>query len=310
MSFPGSRIFKAAGVLVVLMGAAALVIVAAPLVHGQATARRVQAEVAAPQVRTHWIGGSYIGVTVRDADRADADRARLAEPTGAVVDEVRGDSPASAAGLRAGDLITRFDGERVRGARHFERLVSETPDGRNVEMTVVRAGENVALTVAPEASPAALALDRGLRSLRGLRDLEVHVPELRGFRIPEITVPHFNFDFDTAPRVLTVRGRLGVSVQEMGDQLGEYFGAPDGLLVTAVEDDSPASAAGIRAGDVITGVAGNPVRSSIELRRRLDRVEGDVTITVVRDRKEQTLTVTIEDRSVERVERPVRRIIR
>jgi serine protease Do len=278
--------------------------VATPLVHGQSAARRVQVQV--PEIRTHWIGGSHIGVSVRDADQADADRANLAQPSGAVVDEVRRDGPAATAGVLAGDLITRFDGERVRSARHFERLVSETPDGREVEMTVVRGGETVALKVAPEAAPEMLALGRSLQSLRGLRDLDVRVPDLHEFRMPDITIPHFNFDFDT-PRVLTMRGRLGVSVQEMGEQLGEYFGAAAGVLVTSVDEDSPARAAGIRAGDVITHVDGNLVRSSAELRRRLAQVDGEVTITLVRDRKEQTLKATLEGRSADT---PARRIIR
>jgi serine protease Do len=89
--------------------------------------------------------------------------------------------------------------------------------------------------------------------------------------------------------------RLGVTVQELTDQLAGYFGAGDGVLVTTVGDDSAARTAGLRAGDVITRVDGEAVTNGAELRRRLTDAEGTATLTIVRDRKEQTITVTLPD---------------
>lgn len=301
MRFTGF-VVKTAGVLVVLMGLVALAVVAAPYVYGQSTVRRAPMT----ELRTQMLGGSYIGVTVRDADSADAERAKLPQATGAVIEEVRGESPASTAGLRAGDVITRFDGERVRSARHFERLVAETPDGRQVEMTVARAGETVNTKVTPEAAPSLMALD----SLRGLRGFDLHaIPELRDLelRMPEsftVTVPRI--DADGLPRLMTMRGRLGVGVQDMTDQLGEYFGAAEGVLVTSVEDETPAKTAGLRAGDVITKIDGEPVRTAGELRRRLDRASGEVALTIVRERREQVVKVEISERDRQAVRRIVR----
>jgi serine protease Do len=258
------------------------------------------------ELRTQILGGSYVGLTVRDAEAADVERAGLPQAAGAVVEEVRGDSPAARAGLRAGDVITQFDGERVRSARHFDRLVSETPDGREVGITVVRSGETVALKVTPEEAPSVVALE----SLRGLRDLELRsIPELRDFefRMPEnftVTVPRI--EVDSLPRIVTMRGRLGVGVQEMTDQLAEYFGAAGGVLVTSVEDETPAKAAGLKAGDVITKINGEAVGTASELRRRLDQASGEVTITLIRDRREQTITADLGERE----SRTVRRIIR
>src|SRR5207237_3079330 len=63
---------------------------------------------------------------------------------------------------------------------------------------------------------------------------------------------NFNFDFDL-PELGSGR-RLGVSVLELTDQLASYFGVRRGVLVTAVTEGSPASRAGLKAGDVITGV--------------------------------------------------------
>jgi serine protease Do len=104
------------------------------------------------------------------------------------------------------------------------------------------------------------------------------------------------------------RGRLGVTVQELSGQLGEYFGATAGVLVTAVDDDTPASQAGIKAGDVITRVGGMAVRTAPELQRRLADADGEVEIVIVREKKEQTIRATV--RRDERVQREARRIVR
>jgi membrane-associated protease RseP (regulator of RpoE activity) len=89
--------------------------------------------------------------------------------------------------------------------------------------------------------------------------------------------------------------RIGITTQTLTDQLANYFGVSgrDGLLVTSVTENSPASKAGLRAGDVVTEVDGTRLRNAAELARALNRKdEGDVTLTVVRDRKTRTIKVT------------------
>src|SRR5689334_5069501 len=72
--------------------------------------------------------GTHIGVSVRDADDSDAKDTKQAK-TGVVVDSVEPDGPADKAGVKAGDVIAEFDGEKVRSVRQFSRLVQETPAG-------------------------------------------------------------------------------------------------------------------------------------------------------------------------------------
>jgi membrane-associated protease RseP (regulator of RpoE activity) len=91
--------------------------------------------------------GSQLGVTISDLEAGDLGGV----VTGGIrITEVHPDSPAARAGLQAGDIVAVFDGERVRSSRQFQRLVQETPDGRTVDMEIVRDGRRQALQVTPE----------------------------------------------------------------------------------------------------------------------------------------------------------------
>ena len=95
--------------------------------------------------------GSRIGVSVHDVEEADAKDTKQAK-AGVVVETVEPGGPADKAGVKAGDAITEFDGERVRSVRQFSRLVQETPSGRSVSVALARAGQRITVTVAPERS--------------------------------------------------------------------------------------------------------------------------------------------------------------
>ena len=89
--------------------------------------------------------------------------------------------------------------------------------------------------------------------------------------------------------------RIGVTTMELTKQLADYFGIADGkgVLVTSVADDSPAAKAGLKAGDVITAVDGEKVDGSGDLSRAINkRKDGSVTLTVVHNRNQRTVTVT------------------
>jgi serine protease Do len=95
------------------------------------------------------------------------------------------------------------------------------------------------------------------------------------------------------PKIESLVGgaRLGIGIQDLSTQLAEYFGTKDGVLVTSVTDNSNASKAGLKAGDVITSFDGQTVNSTSELTRRAQRLNNgdDFTIAVIRDKKALTL---------------------
>jgi len=286
------KLLKLLSVLVALVGVALLALVAAPSVHGQ----RAESPERRGRALTVLAGrGAEIGVSIRDLESSD-------KAGGVVIEEVRKDGPADKAGLKQADIIVEFDGEHVRSARQFTRLVQETVPGRTVKATVVRDGQKKDVQLTPD--------DRGdgMLSVMSQGDFEKQLGNFdRSVGRLGDHLQNFNFDnFSFAFPQLDGRGRLGVTVEELTPQLATYFGAKDGVLIASVSDDSPASRAGLKAGDVITKVNNEPVGSRDDLMRLLRDVKdgGDVTIGIVRDKRESTVTVKIESRRPARIGRP------
>lgn len=228
-------------------------------------------------------GGSWLGVRLEDVTAEKAKELKLASEYGVIVKDVEENSPAAKAGLIKGDVILEFAGEKVRSAAHLRRLVRETPAGRTVTLQVNRAGQLRTLSAKLEAGG-----DRFF-------DLPVpsplpHMPEMPKFEGPE-------FEF-----VWQARGaRLGISGDDLTPQLAEYFGVKQGkgVLVREVVVGSAAAKAGLKAGDVIVAVDGKEVASVGKLRRALagDKEAKEarkVTLTIVRDKREQTVAVELE----------------
>ena len=274
--------WKTAAVAAALCGAAGVGAAMAPVGHAQG------ARVVTPRnVEVFSLGGGRLGVSVSDLEESDLKN----KPSGGVgVDAVDEDSPAAKAGLRKGDVVVEYDGERVRSVRQFSRLVSETPVGRSVPAAVMRDGQRVAVNVAPRESDAARLL-RG----DGWREFE----ELRAVpRMPaRPTTPRAAPLPPSIETFMWGRGnQLGITTDDISEQLGEYFGVKQGVLVTHVRTDSVAAKVGLKAGDVITSVNGSTVEDTSELRRRLARMAGgeEFTLSVTRDKKSLTLKGKLE----------------
>ena len=109
---------------------------------------------------------------------------------------------------------------------------------------------------------------------------------------PMPPMPGFGFTYRSGG------GRLGITVEDLSDGLGDYFGVKHGALVRSVTEGSPAAKAGLKAGDVITAVNGSTVEEPSDVSRALDHLEGDAefTLDVVRDKKPQTLKGKLERR--------------
>ncbi len=269
----------------------------APALEGQARDERPRARVM--QMITG--RGSEIGVSIRDLDESEG-RAAAAGRPGVLVEEVTAGGPAASAGVKKGDVVVEFDGERVRSARQFSRLVEETPVGRKVPTVVSRDGQQVTVTVEPTASDR-IRFGGELDAARVMRDFNFDGDFSADFP-PAPPAPPAPPRAPGAPPVPPVpavpnldrfmfssQGRLGITVSSLSDQLAEYFGVKHGVLVTAVQEGSAAAAAGFKAGDVVTSLNGSDVSDPMELRQRSARLEDGSAFTavVVRDHKTMTL---------------------
>ena len=295
--------WKTAAVAAVLVAAGSAGAAFLPPVHGQSKPRAV-----APRALDLFGGrGSQIGVTIRDVEEDDAKAGKMAGQGGVVIDDVAEDSPASKAGLKKGDIVVEFDGERVRSVRQFTRLVQETPAGRGTQAFVVRDGQKINVTLEPRESSGFNVFSdlEGARVLRDFgRDFRFETPAppalpARPVRpapaVPPVPPTPFP-DIDTF--VWRTGNGLGITTGHLSDQLADYFGVKgkDGVLVTSIADNSAASKAGIKAGDVITSFNGSEVTGPSDLSRRIQRLQdGDeFTLDVVRDKKSMTLKGKVE----------------
>ncbi len=206
---------------------------------------------------------SYIGVGVIDVSEEAAREVGLVELHGVEVCSVAEDSPAQRSGLRVGDLVLSYRGERVHGNQHFSRLVRETPVGRDVELGIVRGRQRTEITVQTGKRPRAGSVSHFLEGFQvdidALRDRVSSAAESAGVGGgPD----RWHFGFEVPEVRFTARNTgLGADMEGVHGQLAEFFGVEAGVLVRHVRDGSPAAEAGLRAGDVIVSVDGETVQS-------------------------------------------------
>ena len=250
-----------------------------------------------PNFSLFFAGGSFLGVHAEDVTKENFGRYGLREARGVGITSVVKDSPAEKAGLRKDDVILRFDNENVTSARKLTRLVSEVAPDQTVRIAISRGGSEQELAVTIGKRKDNLNAMRGLEGefgplgdkwrIEGLDGLK-NLKGLKGFEDPDGDQEGFVFAFGNSRRI-------GVSTTQLTKQLADYFGVPDGkgVLVSSVADDSPAAKAGIKAGDVITALDGERIEGAGDLSRALNKKkEGDVSLTVIRNKSQLTITVT------------------
>ena len=229
--------------------------------------------------------GSYLGIEMENVTADNMAKYKLGSEKGVIVRSVAKGSPAEAANIKEEDVILEFSGTPVWSTLQFSRLVKETPPGRKVDMVVSRDGKRVNLSAKIETRE-----ERRADNRMEIVPREFFGPGTRnyGFRIPDMRD-------DNSGEPSPEKPRLGVSVQPLTDQLGDFLGVPKkkGVLVASVLEGSP-SAGKLKSGDVITSVDGKEPADPADLARLIrDKSEGSVTLKVVRDKKEITVVVNL-----------------
>lgn len=235
-------------------------------------------------------GSGWLGVETQEVTTEKAKELKLPAERGVVLGKIIPDSPAAKAGLKENDVVTEINGQRVEGAAQFRRMLHEIPAGRAVQLTVWRDGRSQTLNA---------TLGKSEERHRSMK-MVAPTPGTFAFRMPDMDVipdiPSMEWNggmlFGGSPR-------LGIDAEDLSGQLGTFFGAPDGegILVREVNSGSAAEKAGVKAGDVITSIDGNRIRSVGELREKLsakrDDKEKSVKLGVLRNKSALTLTVEL-----------------
>jgi len=227
----------------------------------------------------------YLGIGVQDVDADRAKALKLKETRGVEVTQVNPDSPAAKAGFEKGDVVLEYNGQPVEGQEQLSRLVRETPIDRQVKIGVWRAGASLTLTPTIEARRGTLSFsDNG----NWIPNIQIPMPS---FNMPDIEIPRLQPMYQSP--------MLGIEGESLGseEQFAEFFGVKEGVLVKAVTRNSAADKAGIKAGDVIVKVDDSRVGSTREITTVLRslRGKGSINVTVVRNKKEMTLPVTVAE---------------
>ncbi|MEQ1473606.1 MAG: PDZ domain-containing protein [Candidatus Acidiferrum sp.] len=276
------------------------------------TAGAKQHEMPEPQVREFSLAfgddsGSWLGTETLDVNGERVKELKLPAERGVFIDHIQPDSPASKAGLKEKDVVTELNGQHVESALQFRRMIREIPAGRTVQLSVWRDGRaqtlNVTLGRAEAARNHMMKATPGTFAFRLPELPEVaEMPDLPEVaELPEMPSMEFNGNVMYAGHP-----RLGIDAEDLSGQLGSFFGAPEGegILVRSVGNDTPAEKAGLKAGDVITSLNGERIRSVGDLRQQLSRgdersdknkdVKGStVKLGVLRNKSEMSLNVEL-----------------
>lgn len=233
-------------------------------------------------------GTSYLGIGIADITPERAKALKLKEERGIEVGHVDENSPAAKAGLKEGDVILEFNGTAVEGMDQFVRMVHETPAGRQVKLAIWRNGaqQDVTVTVGARKSTVIETPD-GPVAIPAIPAIPSIPP------MPPIEIPRFEMTWQNP--------MLGIEGESLGNhqQFAAFFGVTDGVLVKNVIKNSPAEKAGLKAGDVIIKVDNAKVGSTREITSQLRsmRSRKNVPVTVVRDKKEVTFNVNLDENS-------------
>jgi len=279
------RPWKALGFVIMLGTLAAIA-----LPDSAAQTRGISGLLQEPSKLLHSSSQGYLGVDLAEVDQQKAQSLKLKEVRGAVITLVDHDAPAGQIGLKVNDVVLQLNGQNIEGVEQLRRMLREIPAGRKVSLAISRDGNIQTLDVQLAdrrvmehevwdrigsggdvfaAGPSMGILAEGDAPLAG------------GFH-----VPFFGSSLN-----------IGALVEPLTTQMAEYLGVPGGLMVKQVARKSEAAAAGLKAFDVILKVGPDAISTLAGWEHALHANQGKpVQVTVLRDRKQQTLTLQVDSK--------------
>jgi len=243
-----------------------------------------------PSVLLHSNSQGYLGVDLADVDQEKAQALKLKEVRGAVITLIDHDAPAGQIGLKVNDVVVKLNGQAVEGAEQLRRMLREIPAGRKVSLEISRDGNLQTLAV-QLADRRAMEQDVWNKLGNG-GDVFAPGPGMGILTNGDAPLPggfHMPF-FGSSLNV-------GALVEPLTSQMAEYLGVPSGLMVKQVARKSEADTAGLKAFDVILKVGSDSITTLGDWERALRSNQGKpVQVTVLREKKQQTLTLQVDSK--------------
>jgi serine protease Do len=209
-----------------------------------------------PQLKEGKVVRGWLGVMIQKITPDLKEKLNLKDDKGALVADVTADGPADRAGIKRGDVIVSFDGKEIKEMNELPYLVAAVPVGKTVTVEVIRDGAK--------------------------KRFEVKIQELK--EGSETPVP-------------SEQGvKFGMVVKEITPELAMHFGLSEksGLIVTQVENGSPAAEAGISPGDIILEVDRQPVQNIGDYEHKIGTYKpGDAVLFLVKHQG-NTLFLTVK----------------
>ena len=238
-------------------------------------------------------GSSYLGVDTRDVTPDRLAELKLKEEHGVEVTTVDQDAPAGKAGIKEHDVILNLNGTAVESVEQLRRMIREVPPGRVVTLGISRNGQPLTLKAQLADRKQTFAMEHNGKAFKFAMPAMPAVPAMPVMpMIPDMDVP-------VSVVVVHSSTRSGLMVENLTPQLGDFFGAKNGqgVLVRSVEKGSRAEKAGFHAGDVIIKVNGETINDVGDFSHALNaRKENTASIGIIRDKRPQTLSLTLPDR--------------
>lgn len=181
---------------------------------------------------------AYLGVGIQPVTQELAGQFGMKVPSGALVTEVFPDSPAAKAGIQSQDVIVEFAGRPITHAGQLPAIAGRSPIGSKQPVVVLRDGKKVQLTMTLREQPA----NFGVRA----------ESEVNGEESPPQENPSEKFDM------------LGLEVATLTADVARQLGIRDvtGVVITSVQEGSPAEKSGLEAGMAIIQVGRKPVKTA------------------------------------------------
>jgi len=197
-------------------------------------------------VATGHVEHARLGVAVQEVNQAFADSFKLPRPEGALVANVDAGGPADKAGLKAGDVILKINGQPIVASGDLPAFVGQQSPGEKVQLEVWRQGRSETLS-----ATLANAKDRATKVARSDEPVG--------------------------------KGQLGLSVRPLQPDEARAAGVDKGQGLMIEDARGPAAKAGVQSGDVLLAINGTPVKDVEQVRAAMARADKSVALLIERD---------------------------